>query len=145
MNNLLAQYNNAAEAFVSALGACHQALTHQNIQALEAARSRYKLEADALEVATRDCAPLPRLGIQALLSAQKGASKGICWHFQSRLKRLASEVAAIAGDQEGAQHLEDEADKLQAQVEALADSVFSSQDLAETIGRMMPMGQEVAA
>ena len=145
MNHLLANHFHASEAFCLALGACHRSLTPETVTQLEASQARYRREAQRLEAATLDLHPLERMGVAALLEAQCGASQGIAWHLRSKLIRQDSEVAALAGDQDGAQHLENEADELEANVQALANGVFAAQDLAEVIGGMMPMGQEVAS
>ncbi len=145
INNLLAQHFHSADAFVSAIGACHRALTPGNVTQLEASQGRYRLAAQRLEAATLDFHPLEKMGIAALLEAQRGASQGICWGFRSRLCRQEAEARLGGGDCAGAAQLEAEADKLQAKILDIADGVFDASELSLVVGMMMPMGAEVAA
>ena len=85
--------------------------------------------------------PLEQLGVQALLSAQVGASQGIVWHNRSKLNRQLAEVAALAGDSECSAKLEAEADELELKVEGLADPVFTAQALSDAVGEVMVMGE----
>ena len=85
--------------------------------------------------------PLEQLGVQALLSAQVGASQGIVWHNRSRLIRQDAEARLRAGDSDGAKKLEAEAAELELQVEGLADPVFAAQALSEAVGEVMVMGE----
>lgn len=143
MQHFLTQYLRSSEAFVSALDACHQAITPETVTQLEASQDRYRLQAQRLEGAAMELHPLEQLGVQALLSAQVGASQGIVWHNRSKLNRQLAEVAALAGDSECSAKLEAEADELELKVEGLADPVFTAQALSEAVGEMMVL--EVAA
>ena len=143
MQHFLTQYLRSSEAFVSALDACHQAITPETVTQLEASQDRYRLQAQRLEGAAMELHPLEQLGVQALLSAQVGASQGIAWHNRSKLNRQLAEVAALAGDSECSAKLEAEADELELKVEGLADPVFTAQALSEAVGEMMVL--EVAA
>ena len=141
MQQILTQYFHSSEAFCQALAACHRDLTPQNVASLEASQARYRREAQRLEAATLDLHPLEQLGVQALLSAQVGASQGIVWHNRSKLNRQLAEVAALAGDSECSAKLEAEADELDLKVEGLADPVFTAQALSEAVGEVMVMGE----
>lgn len=143
MNHLLANHFHASEAFCLALGACHRSLTPETVTKLEASQARYRLAAQRLEGAAMELHPLEQLGVQALLSAQVGASQGIVWHNRSRLIRQDAEARLRAGDSDGAKKLEAEADELELKVEGLADPVFTAQALSEAVGEVMVM--EVAA
>ena len=143
MNHLLANHFHASEAFCLALGACHRSLSPETVTKLEASQARYRLAAQRLEGAAMELHPLEQLGVQALLSAQVGASQGIVWHNRSKLNRQLAEVAALAGDSECSAKLEAEADELELKVEGLADPVFTAQALSEAVGEVMVM--EVAA
>ena len=137
MQHFLTQYLRSSEAFVSALDACHQAITPETVTQLEASQDRYRLQAQRLEAAMLDTHPLEQLGVSALLSAQVGASQGIVWHNRSKLNRQLAEVAALAGDSECSAKLEAEADALELQVEGLADPVFTAQALSEAVGEVL--------
>lgn len=141
MNNLLANHFHASEAFCLALGACHRSLSPETVTKLEASQARYRLAAQRLEGAAMELHPLEQLGVQALLSAQVGASQGIVWHNRSRLIRQDAEARLRAGDSDGAKKLEAEADALELQVEGLADPVFTAQALSEAVGEVMVMGE----
>lgn len=143
MNHLLANHFHASEAFCLALGACHRSLSPETVTKLEASQARYRLAAQRLEGAAMELHPLEQLGVQALLSAQVGASQGIVWHNRSRLIRQDAEARLRAGDSDGAKKLEAEADELELKVEGLADPVFTAQALSEAVGEVMVM--EVAA
>ena len=137
MNHLLANHFHASEAFCLALGACHRSLTPETVTKLEASQARYRLAAQRLEGAAMELHPLEQLGVQALLSAQVGASQGIVWHNRSKLNRQLAEVAALAGDSECSAKLEAEADELELKVEGLADPVFTAQALSEAVGEVL--------
>lgn len=137
MNNLLANHFHASEAFCLALGACHRSLSPETVTKLEASQARYRLAAQRLEGAAMELHPLEQLGVQALLSAQVGASQGIVWHNRSKLNRQLAEVAALAGDSECSAKLEAEADELELKVEGLADPVFTAQALSEAVGEVL--------
>ena len=141
MNHLLANHFHASEAFCLALGACHRSLTPETVTKLEASQARYRLAAQRLEGAAMELHPLEQLGVQALLSAQVGASQGIVWHNRSRLIRQDAEARLRAGDSDGAKKLEAEADELELKVEGLADPVFTAQALSEAVGEVMVMGE----
>ena len=141
MNHLLANHFHASEAFCLALGACHRSLSPETVTKLEASQARYRLAAQRLEGAAMELHPLEQLGVQALLSAQVGASQGIVWHNRSKLNRQLAEVAALAGDSECSAKLEAEADELELKVEGLADPVFTAQALSEAVGEVMVMGE----
>ena len=141
MNHLLANHFHASEAFCLALGACHRSLSPETVTKLEASQARYRLAAQRLEGAAMELHPLEQLGVQALLSAQVGASQGIVWHNRSKLNRQLAEVAALAGDSECSAKLEAEAAELELQVEGLADPVFAAQALSEAVGEVMVMGE----
>lgn len=137
MNNLLANHFHASEAFCLALGACHRSLSPETVTKLEASQARYRLAAQRLEGAAMELHPLEQLGVQALLSAQVGASQGIVWHNRSRLIRQDAEARLRAGDSDGAKKLEAEADELELKVEGLADPVFTAQALSEAVGEVL--------
>ena len=141
MNNLLANHFHASEAFCLALGACHRSLSPETVTKLEASQARYRLAAQRLEGAAMELHPLEQLGVQALLSAQVGASQGIVWHNRSKLNRQLAEAAALAGDSECSAKLEAEAAELELQVEGLADPVFTAQALSEAVGEVLVMGE----
>ena len=141
MNHLLANHFHASEAFCLALGACHRSLTPETVTKLEASQARYRLAAQRLEGAAMELHPLEQLGVQALLSAQVGASQGIVWHNRSRLIRQDAEARLRAGDSDGAKKLEAEADELELKVEGLADPVFTAQALSDAVGEVMVMGE----
>ncbi len=141
MNHLLANHFHASEAFCLALGACHRSLSPETVTKLEASQARYRLAAQRLEGAAMELHPLEQLGVQALLSAQVGASQGIVWHNRSKLNRQLAEVAALAGDSECSAKLEAEADELELKVEGLADPVFTAQALSDAVGEVMVMGE----
>ena len=145
MQHFLTQYLRSSEAFVSALDACHQAITPETVTQLEASQDRYRLQAQRLEGASMELHPLERMGVEALLQAQVGASLGICWGFRSRLNRQDAEAAALAGDHAGAAKLEAEAEILRQKILDIADDVFNASELSVVAGMMMPMGAEVAA
>ena len=137
MQHFLTQYLRSSEAFVSALDACHQAITPETVTQLEASQDRYRLQAQRLEGASMELHPLERMGVEALLQAQMGASQGIVWHNRSRLIRQDAEARLRAGDSDGAKKLEAEADALELQVEGLADPVFTAQALSEAVGEVL--------
>ena len=141
MNHLLANHFHASEAFCLALGACHRSLSPETVTKLEASQARYRLAAQRLEGAAMELHPLEQLGVQALLSAQVGASQGIVWHNRSKLNRQLAEAAALAGDSECSAKLEAEADELELKVEGLADPVFTAQALSDAVGEVMVMGE----
>ena len=143
MNHLLANHFHASEAFCLALGACHRSLSPETVTKLEASQARYRLAAQRLEGAAMELHPLEQLGVQALLSAQVGASQGIVWHNRSKLNRQLAEVAALAGDHAGAAKLEAEAEILRQKILDIADDVFNASELSVVAGMMMPMGAEV--
>ena len=143
MQQILTQYFHSSEAFCLALAACHRDLTPKNVASLEASQARYRREAQRLEGAAMELHPLERMGVEALLQAQVGASLGICWGFRSRLNRQDAEAAALAGDHAGAAKLEAEAEILRQKILDIADDVFNASELSVVAGMMMPMGAEV--